>query len=508
MCFASAALCHSMTVVRSRHKPQYKPHRAWHGVRMRRTLAGADPDASARAVTLPAAWDPAAAEALVELSPGTAAISLAEQTDRWLGPVLQRAGESERDLLQLQVPELLIRQRGAPSADIWSGNAGPCPGFVLNVAAFHDPAGGFDCQAFVEAVDVAVTALTLAAPSATRIKIGFADLAGLLAALGLDYGSAAARDVAACLAALLRGTADRASARQVLRYGAAGEVEKLPDPPAMCVLPGLAMAAADAACPAGTRLHHTVTTAITSPGPAEALLGVEVGGIAPPFSPLGGDGRLSRAARALLAARGLTTEAALAGVLAGEALFAVVGSAAHAAMHDAVAPFMHTMPPRPAALAAAELPARRRGYTQRASVGGHTLFLRTGEYDDGRLGEINISLAKETATVRGLMDCFAAAVGLGLQNGVPLEAFVDAFSLTRFGPAGAVEGDPAISHATSLPDYVVRHLAVNYLGRIDPGVPAEDGPQIAEVPASAPLLPLDLPKALPARRRGLRLVSK
>jgi hypothetical protein len=475
---------------------------------MRRTHAGADPDAAPRAVTLPAAWDAAAAEALVEMCAGAGAISLAEQTDRWLVPILQRAGESERDLLQLGVPDLLIRQRGAPSADIWRGKAGPSPGFVLNLAAFHDPSGGFDCQGFIAAVELAVTVVTLAAPSATRIKVGLADLAGLLAALGLDYDSAAARDVAACLAAVLRGTADRASARQVLCYGAAGEAVGIAAPPGVCVVPGLAATAAAAACPIGTTLHHNATTAIVAPGPAAALLGVEVGGIAPPFSPLGADGRLSRAGRALLAARGLTTEAALARVLSGEALFPVVGGAAHAAMHDAVAPFMHAMPARPTVLATAELPARRRGYTQRASVGGHTLFLRTGEYDDGRLGEISISLAKETATVRGLMDCFAAAIGLGLQNGVKLEAFVDAFSLTRFGPAGTVEGDPAVSYATSLPDYVVRHLAVNYLGRVDPGVPAEDGRELADVSAGTPLLPLDLPQAAPARRRGLRLVSK
>jgi hypothetical protein len=497
-----------MEIVKSRHKP----HRAWHGVRMRRSFAGADPDATPRAVILPAAWDNAAAAALVELSDGLGAISVAEQTDRWLAPIVQRAGESERDRLLLQVPELLIRRRAAPSADIWRGTPGPCPGFALNLAAFHDPAGGFDCDAFVEAVEVGVTVLTLAAPAAIRLSVGLADLAGLLACLGLDYASAAARDVAACLAALLRGTADRASARFVAAYGAAGESQKLPPPPGVCVVPELAAAAVAAACPEGTKLRHVATTAITPPGSGEALLGVEVGGIAPAFSPLGADGKLSRAARALLAARGLTTEAALACVLSGEKMFSVAGNADHAAMHDAVAAFLHVMPARPAEAAerrpaVAELPARRRGYTQRAMVGGHTIFLRTGEYDDGRLGEISISLAKESATVRGLMDCFATAVGIGLQQGVPLEAFVDAFSLTRFGPAGAVEGDPAISAATSLPDYVVRHLAVNYLGRVDPGVPADDGPDIAE-PAGAPLLPLDLPQSARARRRGLRLVSR
>ncbi len=143
-------------------------------------------------------------------------------------------------------------------------------------------------------------------------------------------------------------------------------------------------------------------------------------------------------------------------------------------MHDAVAPFVHAMPARPEpvrqplhAVRRRELPARRAGYTQKAAVGGHRLFLRTGEYDDGTLGEVFIALHKEGAAFRGLMDNFAIAVSLGLQHGVPLEAYVEAFTFTRFGPAGAVEGDPAVAQATSLLDYAFRHLAANYLGRRD-----------------------------------------
>ena len=149
-------------------------------------------------------------------------------------------------------------------------------------------------------------------------------------------------------------------------------------------------------------------------------------------------------------------------------------------MHAAVAPYVHAMPPRypstsrrpgrgdsAAAAVRRELPARRRGYTQKVSIGGHKLFLRTGEYDDGALGEIFVGLHKEGAAFRGLMDCFAIAVSLGLQHGVPLEEFVEAFTFTRFGPAGAVEGDPAVRRATSLLDYMFRHLAANYLGKTD-----------------------------------------
>ena len=104
---------------------------------------------------------------------------------------------------------------------------------------------------------------------------------------------------------------------------------------------------------------------------------------------------------------------------------------------------------------------------RRRRSGGHKLYLRTGEYADGQLGEIFLALHKEGAAFRGLMDNFAVAVSLGLQHGVPLESFVEAFTFTRFGPAGAVEGDPAVRTATSLLDYAFRHLAANYLGRRD-----------------------------------------
>jgi hypothetical protein len=135
------------------------------------------------------------------------------------------------------------------------------------------------------------------------------------------------------------------------------------------------------------------------------------------------------------------------------------------------------------------------------------VFLRTAEYPDGRLGEISLNLPRETAPVRALAECFAQAVSLGLQHGVPLDEFVEAFALTRFGPAGAVEGDPDVDRATSVLDYVFRTLSATYLGRVLPEAPAgealvpEDGPRAA---GAAPLLPLDLPRG---RRGGLRLVA-
>ncbi len=114
-----------------------------------------------------------------------------------------------------------------------------------------------------------------------------------------------------------------------------------------------------------------------------------------------------------------------------------------------------------------KLPSRRKGYTQKAIVGGHKVYLRTGEYDDGRLGEIFIDMHKEGAAFRAMMNNFAIAVSLGLQYGVPLEEYVEAFTFTRFEPAGPVQGNDTIKQATSILDYIFRELAVSYLGRTD-----------------------------------------
>jgi ribonucleoside-diphosphate reductase alpha chain len=113
------------------------------------------------------------------------------------------------------------------------------------------------------------------------------------------------------------------------------------------------------------------------------------------------------------------------------------------------------------------LPHRRKGYTQKASIGGHKVYLRTGEYDDGTLGEIFIDMHKEGAAYRSLMNCFAIAISLGLQHGVPLEEFSDAFVFTRFEPNGIVTGNKAITMSTSTIDYIFRELAISYLGRTD-----------------------------------------
>ena len=461
--------------------------RPWHGVRLRQTLAGADPDAPLRPVFLPVGWGDAAAAALAALAPGTGPVRLPQTAEAWIAPLAARAAVvAGTPPLAERLHDLLLRRQAAPDAPLWQGQADRPVRFVLNLPGFVDPAAGFDLAAY----QGAIATLREAASLLPAASLGFADLAGMLAALGIPYAAPPARDVARALAALLAG-----------RPAALADIPEIP---------GLAEAARIPAAAAPR-------AALAPPGPAEALLGAETGGIAPAFSPLAPEGGLTRAARAWLAATATAPEQALAALLAGTDPFPRADAAAHAEMIWAVAPFLDA----PAALIAdtasaaapapaptrRDLPARRAGYTQKATVGGHRLYLRTGEYADGRLGEMSVALHKETAAFRGLMDAFSAAVSLGLQHGVPLGEFVEAFVQTRFGPAGAVEGDPAVGQASSLLDYVFRHLAATYLGRHD--LPAPEIEDAEPASAGGPLLPLDLPEggSVLARRRRFRVVG-
>jgi ribonucleoside-diphosphate reductase alpha chain len=146
--------------------------------------------------------------------------------------------------------------------------------------------------------------------------------------------------------------------------------------------------------------------------------------------------------------------------------------------------------PRPRFL----LPGRRNGFTQEARIGGHKVFLRTGDYADGSLGEVFIDLAKEGATLRGILSCFAIAVSKGLQYGVPLEEYVDTFTFQTFEPRGMVEGHPNIKMANSIVDYVFRALGVEYLHR----------DELAQVPPDRSLELPEPPKGL-AVDAGLQL---
>ncbi len=114
-----------------------------------------------------------------------------------------------------------------------------------------------------------------------------------------------------------------------------------------------------------------------------------------------------------------------------------------------------------------KLPDRRKGYTQKASINNHKVYLRTGEYMDGSIGEIFVDMHKEGAAFRSLMNNFAISVSIGLQYGVPLEEFVEAFTFTKFEPSGEVKGNTEIKFTTSILDYIFKELAISYLGRED-----------------------------------------
>src|SRR4051812_8803005 len=159
------------------------------------------------------------------------------------------------------------------------------------------------------------------------------------------------------------------------------------------------------------------------------------------------------------------------------------------------------------------LPKKRSGFTQEAHVGGHKVFLRTGEYQDGTLGEIFIDMHKEGAAFRSLMNCFAMAVSVGLQYGVPLSTYVEQFTFTRFEPHGVVSGHENIKFSTSIVDYIFRVIGVEYLKRYDFAQvkPAEDAIAIEDPtlpkhvpvePPSASLLPLPLNVAASASPHG------
>ncbi|RAI58291.1 TSCPD domain-containing protein [Roseicella frigidaeris] len=506
--------------------------RLWDGVALRRLWAGADPDAAPRPVALPADWEPEAAAALAALAPGEGPVSLPRAAEAWIARAAQRGRRAGlldaagAAALQAGLRDLLLRRRGAPGIEAWrdapqagagtgAGRAAP-PRFVLNLPAFLEPEGGFAAAAYAEACALAVRALeSLSGGAAERLRLGFADLAGLLAGLGLAYDQPEARAVAAAIAALTRGAAAAESGRLAACAGARAPVAlDWPAPPEATVVPGLAAAARAAldAAAGMAGLRHAALLALAPPDAVEALLGAETGGIAPAAGP----------SRSTLDAAGQPVEwptrAALRAGARAAALLGPVPETGRAAMRAAVAPFLHAPPPAPVALPAPARPAprpapairRHAGTVMHVTVGGHRVTLRTTEDAAGRLLEIAFTLSKEGAAFRSLMEAFAHSVSLGLQGGVPLAEYVEAFAYTRFGPAGAVEGDPAIPRATSVLDWAFRRLALDYLGRHDLPQPEEAdclGDAVGHAAQVAPLLPLDLPAAGPrGRRRALRVV--
>ncbi len=401
--------------------------RLWHGVRLRPVTARSDPDAAARTAWIPFTWDDAAADALCAIA-ADLPTRIDTLADEWLRPL--------PTLLAAELHTLLLTRRVAPLERSWHGEP---DGFALNLARFHEPGFGVD--------GAALTAATRAIGAATTYLGGgtlvLCDLDGLLALERLDYAAPAAR----------------AFAVDVVRHVA--------------------------------DIGSKLTVRARLPGPTEALLGAETGGVAPAFSPLRPDGGLSRAAQARVAGAGMTTEAALAAVLAGTDLFAPPSDAARTAMHAALSPCMTLPKPLPALPlpeTRRELPSHAAGLARRVTIGGQRVFLRTGDYADGRPGEVTITVPQASPAARGWAEAFGHVLSLGLQHGVPVEEVALALANVRFGPAGAVEGDAAIRRATSPADYLARALAAAYAPHL--ALPEPDH----EANEEPPLLPLEMPR--------------
>jgi len=504
----------------------------WSGMALRRMRAAADPDAPSRAVALPASWEDEAGMALAALAPGQGGTSLPGLAEAWIARLLARGlrlsllREDEQAPLAESLRALLAARRGAPGASVWRNDSKPEPRFVLNLPAFLDDAGGFDIAAYTTAIGTGIRALDiLTGGKAHVLRLGYADLAGLLAGLGLAYDSSQARDAAACITALTRGAAESASAVLAERFGARESACLFwPAPPAACAVPGLAAAARRALEDAGRSfgLRHAGLLALTPPDAAEALLGAETGGLAPAQGPT----RFAHAADGTVSEQP-TRAARRAAALHGDAasLLAPAPQSARTAMEAAVRPYLHAATPAPAAVPqparplAPPRPATARGQVWRVTLAGHRVTLTTTEHAGGGLAAIGLAMARDGIAFRGLMDSFLSVVNLGLARGMPLSDYVAAVAYSSGGPAGTVEGDPDIRRATSVLDWAFRRIAISYLDGAearhlwpDPSeedVAAEAAPATPAQREAAPQLPLDLPaRPSPAARRGgLRLVG-
>ena len=499
---------------------------------MRTLQTSTDPDSAAlRPVTIPSVWSDDAAQALAQLSPAEGGpVRLASEATRWVEavdstPPLPHAPQDAPPVGR-SLSCLLLMQQMAPNAALWRNEPDGQPGFVVRLSGFVQD-GLFATEHFAACLKLACDSLRRLEAAHRPYRSGdlplfdepapfctsdgpaglilLTDLDACLAALGMDYDSDEGRQTAAAMTRLVR---------LVARAGTAS-----PEPAFSCPqAPDIEQAAI--AISAATRSLTglaMIETGFSSPGAVDAILDVEACGLGPIFSLVNGHGGLRASTLNRLAHRGLSPEAALALALDGQPPLQPAGARAHALMHEAVAPFCDHLPalPEPETDDLKEklgrgvrrpLPMRQEGFSQRASIGGHRLFMRTGEFEDGTLASLSLAPPRESPMARGLMDCFSQAVSIGLQFGVPLDVFVEQFAYSRFGACGTVEGDDVASYATSMLDYAFRALSDAYLGQRLPDAPAEAGEKQQE----APMLPFgperDGPSSRPKNRR-LRLVG-
>ncbi|QDH16949.1 TSCPD domain-containing protein [Swingsia samuiensis] len=503
----------------------------WTGVRMRTLTVTTDPDDSLpRSVIFPTVWDDDAAQAIAQLTPHEGPIRLATEAARWVDMLdalpapdaSEGEGEGEAAPINLgrSLSYLLLMRQIAPNIALWQNRPDETPGFVVKLSSFVQD-GCFASEHYIACIKLACSALRRL-HSATRAErsgelplfdvptvpacetaglILLSDLDACLANMGLDYDSNAGRQVARAVSAV---------ATSIARAGTRLPAVKIPTSD----IPDLEKItqATNQAFP--DKNLAIIETGFSSSGPIDAILGVEACGLAPIFSPLQENGHLRASTLARLSHKGLTVETALAMAISGENPLPPTNPHAHHDMQQALSGYVDFMPELPepdlvdqkAKLARGirrPLPLRQSGFTQKTSVGGHSLFMRTSEFEDGTLGEISITPPKESPMAKGLMDCLGHAVSIGLQFGAPLEAFVERFAYTRFGPAGTVEGDPKSAYASSIVDYAFRTLSEAYLGVHMPDAPQQE----KYLTDQSPMLPFDGAPKPPHRNSRLKLVS-
>lgn len=510
-----------------------KAHLHWNGVRMRTLQISTDPDSTIlRSVTLPSAWGDDAAQALTHITPTHGGpIRLASEAARWVDmidatpPLPGTPKEAPSPGRSLSC--LLLMRHMAPNLALWQRRPDEQPGFVLRLSGFVQE-GCFSPERFMACLKLACDSVRRLDAAQRAEKSGelplfddspatqtplhpagvllLTDLDACLAEIGLDYDSDGGRQMARAITGL---------ARVVARAGTAHPAPLFSTPD----FPEFERVAVSVSTATDAQTHLApLDIGFSSPGPIDALLGVEACGLAPIFSPLDEEGHLRPSTLNRLAHRGLTPEKALALALGGTQPLPQTDCHAHARMQDEVSGLCDYLPQRPepeteAVMSRLErgvrraLPMRQGGFSQRASIGGHRLFMRTSEFEDGSLGSLALCPPRESPMARGLMECLGQAVSIGLQFGAPLEAFVDQFSYTRFGPCGTVEGDPVATYATSMLDYAFRALSEAYLGQRMPDAPTEN----AEDDTKAPMLPFGSEDSPPSNtsstKRRLRLVG-
>ena len=499
---------------------------------MRTLQTSTDPDSMMlRSVTLPSVWSDDAAQALTQLSPAEGgSVRLASEAARWVEAIDSTPplphDPQDAPPVGRSLSCLLLMQQMAPNAALWRNEPDGQPGFVIRLSGFVQD-GIFATEHFAACLKLACDSLRRLEAARRPYRSGdlplfdepapfsdsdgpaglilLTDLDACLAALGLDYDSDEGRQFATAISQLTRLIARAGTAHPEAAFSCpqAPDIEQ-------------AAIAISAATQSLTGLA-LIETGFSSPGAVDALLDVEACGLGPVFSLVDGRGGLRASTLNRLAHKGLSPEAALALALDGQPPLQPAGAKAHALMHEAVLPFCDHLPalPEPETDDLKEklgrgvrrpLPMRQGGFSQRASIGGHRLFMRTGEFEDGTLASLSLAPPRESPMARGLMDCFSQAVSIGLQFGVPLDVFVEQFAYSRFGACGTVEGDDVASYATSMLDYAFRALSDAYLGQRLPDAPTDSGEKQQE----APMLPFgpeqDGPSSRP-RNRKLRLVG-